>query len=87
MLLTGFESGLFVAAAVCLWVFNFLLASAGVVAKLNPATATINDDEIKAIVLVLKLLMFSLSFLVISRGNSTIKMTVLSEYTLSTFLL
>ena len=81
-----FESAFF-AAAVFLLVFNFLLASAGVVAKLTPATATISDDVIKAIVLVLKLLLFSLSFLVISRGNSAIKMTVHCEYTLSSFLL
>ena len=59
-----FRVSFFFAAAVCLWVFNFLLASAGVVAKLNPATATISDDAIKAIVLVLKLLMFSFSSLV-----------------------
>ena len=42
----------------------FDCAKAGVVAKLNPATATISDDAIKAIVLVLKLLMFSFSSLV-----------------------
>ena len=39
-------------------------ANAGVVAKLIPATATISDDAIKVIVLVLKLLMFSFSSLV-----------------------
>ena len=39
-------------------------ANAGVVAKLIPATATISDDAIKAIVLVLKPLMFSFSSLV-----------------------
>ena len=63
-----FESAFFFAAAVFLWVFIFLLPSAGVVAKLNPATATISDDVIKAIVLVLKLLMFSFSYLVTLRG-------------------
>ena len=49
-------------------VFFLGSATAGVVAKLNPATATISDDAIKAIVLVLKLLMFSLSSLVMLWG-------------------
>ena len=45
-----------------------VFANAGVVAKLNPATATISDDAIKAIVLVLKLLMFSLGSFYMIRG-------------------
>ena len=45
-----------------------VFATAGVVAKFNPATATISDDAIKAIVLVLKLLMFSSSSLVMIRS-------------------
>ena len=48
--------------------FDAVPANASVVAKLNPATATISDDAIKAIVLVLKLLMFSLSSLYMIRG-------------------
>ena len=64
----GFESGLFVPTRAddvsdCFPDLVFLVfANAGVVAKLNPATATISDDAIKAIVLVLKLLMFSFSW-------------------------